>query len=231
MITTVFLDIDNTLWWFERNSEKALATTFKMMGCDQWCHDYNTFHDHYERFNHALWQQYNHGLVTKEVLEVLRFEQALEACKYCCDDVDELAHAMNTYYLDQLVKHDELVPGALELLHYLHGKGYELNVISNGFKGVQEKKLEAGGMNRYITHVVLSEDCGVTKPRRGIYDYAMQLCGAESQEIVMIGDDPTTDIPGAHDAGWQTIYLNIRDITCPLADHTVTSLLEIKKLL
>ena len=104
-------------------------------------------------------------------------------------------------------------------------------MISNGFKGVQEKKLEAGGMNRYITHVVLSEDCGVTKPRQGIYDYAMRLCGARPEQIVMIGDDPTTDIPGAHDAGWDTIYLNMRGIDCPLAHHTVTSLLEIKNLL
>lgn len=230
-ITTVFIDIDDTLWWFSRNSELALATTFRLMGCDKWCNDYDEFHDHYEHFNHELWQQYNHGLVEKEVLEVRRFEQALEASRYCCDDIDELAEAMNSFYLDQLVKHDELVPGAVELLQYLHDKGYEINTISNGFKGIQERKLEAGEMNRYITHIVLSEDCGITKPRRGIYDYAMRLCGASPDTIVMIGDDPTTDIPGAHNAGWRTIYLNMRDEPCPISDHTVSSLLEIKKLL
>ncbi len=60
-ITTVFLDIDNTLWWFERNSEKALATTFRMMGCGEWCHDYEMFHDHYERFNHDLLNGWTSG--------------------------------------------------------------------------------------------------------------------------------------------------------------------------
>ena len=231
MIKTIFLDIDDTLWWFSRNSELALATTFRMMGCGEWCRDYEAFHDHYEHFNHELWQLYNHGKVEKEVLEVRRFEQALEASNYCCDDIDELAKAMNTCYLDQLVKNHHVMPGALELLQYLHGKGYELNVISNGFKGVQERKLEAQGMNRYITQVVLSEDCGITKPRRGIYDYALQVCGAKPEETVMIGDDPTTDIPGARNAGWHTIYFNTRNIDCPLAEHTVTSLLEIKELL
>ena len=123
------------------------------------------------------------------------------------------------------------MPGAVELLQYLKEKGYQINVISNGFKGVQERKLEAGGMNRFITHVVLSEDCGITKPRPGIYEYAMSLCGAKPQEIVMIGDDPTTDIPGALNAGWHTIYLNINNIPCPTAHHTVSSLMEIKNLL
>ena len=230
-ITTVFLDIDDTLWWFSRNSELALATTFRLMGCGNWCRNYEAFHDHYEHFNHNLWQQYNQGLVEKEVLEVRRFEQAIEACGYCCDDVDELAQAMNKCYLDQLVRNHHLMPGAVELLQYLHGKGYQLNTISNGFKGVQERKLEAGGMNRYITHVVLSEDCGITKPRPGIYDYAMKLCGAKPHEIVMIGDDPTTDIAGALNAGWHTIYLNTRNIPRPSAHHTVTSLLDIKNLL
>ena len=114
---------------------------------------------------------------------------------------------------------------------YLHNKGYELNVISNGFKGVQERKLEAGGMNRYIKHVILSEDCGITKPRPGIYDYAMQVCGAKPSSIVMIGDDPTTDIAGALNAGWRTIYFNTRSIDCSEAHHTVSSLLSIKDLL
>ena len=230
-ITTVFIDIDDTLWWFSRNSEVALETTFRLMGCSEWCHDYKAFHDHYEHFNHDLWQLYNHGGIKKEVLEVRRFEQALEASKNCCDDVDELAAAMNTCYLDQLIKNHHLMPGAVDLLQYLSGKGYQINAISNGFKGVQERKLEAGGMNRYITHLVLSEDCGITKPRRGIYDYAMQLCGAEPQQIVMIGDDPTTDIAGALGAGWRTIYLNVRDEACPSAHHTVSSLLEVKEIL
>lgn len=230
-ITTVFIDIDDTLWWFSRNSEVALETTFRLMGCSEWCHDYKAFHDHYEHFNHDLWQLYNHGGIKKEVLEVRRFEQALEASKYCCDDVDELAAAMNTCYLDQLIKNHHLMPGAVDLLQYLHGKGYQINAISNGFKGVQERKLEAGGMNRYITHLVLSEDCSITKPRRGIYDYAMRLCGAEPQQIVMIGDDPTTDIAGALGAGWHTIYLNVRDEACPSAHHTVSSLLEVKEIL
>ncbi len=230
MIKTVFLDIDNTLWWFSRNSDKALHDTWLITGCDGWCYDYKHFHDTYESINLELWHRYSQGLVEKPVLEVRRFAHTLAACGFDGDS-EQLGRRMNTIYLEQLVRHDELVPGALELLEYLHGKGYELNVLSNGFKGVQEKKLEAGGMKRYITHVILSEDCGVTKPRPGIYEYATAQCGCVPSETVMIGDDPVTDIPGAVNAGWLTIYLNMSGTACPAAHHTVNSLLEIKEIL
>ena len=229
-VSTVFLDIDNTLWWFSRNSDKALADTFAIVGADQWCADYEHFHDTYEVINLELWQQYSLGLVEKPVLEVRRFAHTLEACGYKGNS-QLLGRCMNDIYLKQLVTHDELVPGAVELLEYLHGKGYELNVLSNGFKGVQEKKLEAGGMNRYISHVILSEDCGVTKPRKGIYDYAMAQCGCTPDETVMIGDDPGSDIAGALAAGWLTIYLDLRGEPCPDAHHSVKRLLEIKEIL
>ena len=50
----------------------------------------------------------------------------------------------------------------------------------------------------------------------------------------MIGDNPETDIHGAHDAGLRTIYLRRPDAgteQLPWADHTVTRLEEIKALL
>lgn len=229
-ITTVFIDIDNTLWHFSRNSDLALKEAFDFFNCSQWCSSYDEFYHHYEHFNHMLWQLYNQGEVEKDVLMVKRFEQALQACHHS-GNTHELAAMLNATYLDRLVMHHELVPGAVELLQYLHDKGYEINALSNGFKGVQQRKLQAGGMNRFITHVVLSEDCGVTKPRRGIYDYAMKLCGVGPSHIVMIGDDPSTDVAGALAAGWHTIYFNLNHVPCHLAHHTVNSLLEIKDIL
>ena len=60
--------------------------------------------------------------------------------------------------------------------------------------------------------MVLSDDCGITKPFRGIYDYALQQCGVDASHAVMIGDEPEADIEGAHNAGLPTIYYNWRKI-------------------
>ena len=56
---------------------------------------------------------------------------------------------------------------------------------------------------------------------------------AEAATSVMIGDNPDADIKGAHDAGWRTIYFNIRGLD-PIegtADAVVTSLDEIQQIL
>lgn len=229
-IKTVFIDIDNTLWHFTRNSDIALEETFHIFHCERWCHDYEYFHRRYELHNLRMWQLYNQGLVAKAVLMVKRFELALRDCGHNSDSM-HLANDMNTTYLERLVMHHELVPGAVELLKYLHEQGYQVNALSNGFKGLQDMKLQAGGMNRYITHMILSEDCGITKPRLGIYRYAQQVIGCTPSTTVMIGDDPSTDIAGALAAGWRTIYLNLTGTPCSTAHHTVTHLLEIKQLL
>ncbi len=229
-IKTVFIDIDNTLWHFARNSDLALEETFGIFRCQQWCNRYDMFHESYERHNQLLWQLYNQGQVEKERLMVRRFELALRECGHCGDSAT-LATKMNSTYLERLVMHDELVPGAVELLQYLCSKGYQVNTLSNGFKGVQERKLAHGGMNRYISHTILSEDCGVTKPRAGIYRYAEQVTGCRAESTVMIGDDPQTDIAGALAAGWRAIYLNLNGMPCPEAHHTVSCLGEIKELL
>ena len=108
-----------------------------------------------------------------------------------------------------------------------------MNVLSNGFKGIQQQKLVSGGIDHLIHHVVLSDDCGITKPLPGIYDYAMQVCGTTPEASLMIGDNPETDIQGASQAGWRTIYFNLRGID-PIpgtADATVTHLQQIEDLL
>ena len=81
--------------------------------------------------------------------------------------------------------------------------------------------------------MVLSDDCGITKPLPGIYDYAQQVCHCSPETTLMIGDNPETDIAGAKRAGWSTIYFNLRGIE-PIgdtADVTVTALEQIEELL
>ena len=104
---------------------------------------------------------------------------------------------------------------------------------SNGFAGVLQRKLRSGGIDHLIDHVVLSDDCGITKPLPGIFDYAQKVSGATVDQIVMIGDDPDTDIAGAYAAGWRTIYFNFKNR--PAIEGTVTvevaSLAEIEEML
>ncbi len=231
-ITTVFLDVDDTLWWFTENSKVALDHTYHKFHLDDWCGSYEDFVAIYRAKNVELWHKFHHGEISKEYLQRERFRYVLEKAGYQGSG-DELGAAMNEEYLDYLSRLPKVVPGAKKLLAYLQGKGYDVNALSNGFKGLQDRKLQSGGIDGYINHLVLSDDCGFTKPMRGIFDYALSVTGSTAGSTVMIGDDPDADIAGAHDAGWKTIFFNIRDTdsTGVPCDAEVKELGEIENLL
>ncbi len=230
-IVTVFVDIDDTLWWFTENSKLALRHTFDAFDISSVC-TYERFKEVYLKKNLELWNLYHHGLIDKDFLVNERFRFTLKECGYK-GDVEKMCHLLDEEYLRFLALQPTTIPGARQLLEYLVAKGYDVNTLSNGFQGTQQQKLISGGLSDLIHRNVLSDDCGITKPQRGIFDYALEQCGAEAATTVMIGDNPDADIKGAHDAGWRTIYFNIRDLD-PIegtADAVVTSLDEIQQIL
>ena len=230
-IVTVFVDIDDTLWWFTENSKLALRHTFDAFDISSVC-TYERFKEVYLKKNLELWNLYHHGLIDKDFLVNERFRFTLKECGYK-GDVEKMCHLLDEEYLSFLALQPTTIPGARQLLEYLVAKGYDVNTLSNGFQGTQQQKLISGGLSDLIHRNVLSDDCGITKPQRGIFDYALEQCGAEAATTVMIGDNPDADIKGAHDAGWRTIYFNIRSLE-PIegtADAVVTSLDEIQQIL
>lgn len=230
-IVTVFVDIDDTLWWFTENSKLALRHTFDAFDISSVC-TYERFKEVYLKKNLELWNLYHHGLIDKDFLVNERFRFTLKECGYK-GDVEKMCHLLDEEYLRFLALQSTTIPGARQLLEYLVARGYDVNTLSNGFQGTQQQKLISGGLSDLIHRNVLSDDCGITKPQRGIFDYALEQCGAEAATSVMIGDNPDADIKGAHDAGWRTIYFNIRGLD-PIedtADAVVTSLDEIQQIL
>lgn len=227
----MFVDIDDTLWWFTENSKLALRHTFDAFDISSVC-TYERFKEVYLKKNLELWNLYHHGLIDKDFLVNERFRFTLKECGYK-GDVEKMCHLLDEEYLRFLALQPTTIPGARQLLEYLVAKGYDVNTLSNGFQGTQQQKLISGGLSDLIHRNVLSDDCGITKPQRGIFDYALEQCGAEAATTVMIGDNPDADIKGAHDAGWRTIYFNIRGLD-PIedtADAVVTSLDEIQQIL
>ena len=158
-----------------------------------------------------------------------------QSISYIVDVYKERVAPTKTWleYLFFLSSLGTLLPGARELLEYLVKK-YDVNILSNGFQEVQRRKLKSSKIEEYIHHLVLSDDCGITKPLKGIFDYALQRTGAMADTTVMIGDNYDADVKGAKNAGWRTILFNIKGFdrnNVPDADIVVDSLDEIKEIL
>ena len=63
-VKTVFLDIDDTLWWFTENSKVAFAHVYNQHGLERLC-SYERFHEVYIEKNRELWEAYHHGKIGK----------------------------------------------------------------------------------------------------------------------------------------------------------------------
>lgn len=232
-ISTVFIDLDDTVWWFTENSKLSLRHVFEHFAMHNFCPSYDDFTSVYLAKNKELWELYHHGKITKDFLTTERFRFTLEQTGYS-GDCTAMGATVDKEYLHFLSLQSTLVPGARELLEHLNARGYDVNILSNGFKQVQAQKLASAGVSHLIHHIVLSDDCGFTKPMPGIFEYALGVCRASAATSVMIGDNYDADVCGAHSAGWRTIFFNKNGLAasdCPCADAIVDSLHQIIGLL
>lgn len=229
-IKTVFVDLDDTIWDFTANSKVAMRDVYHRYGLERQC-AYDVFIECYLRHNAELWNLYHHGKITKEYLIVERFRVAFAECGIHFSD-SGMPERFDVDYLDRIAECDGVVDGAVELLEHLTGRG-EVHVLSNGFKGLQDRKLKSAKLDRYISKLILSDDIGVTKPDHRLFDYALEMTGGDAATTVMIGDNYDADILGARKAGWRTIFFDRNGLNpqpCE-ADARVCSLLEIKNYL
>ena len=82
---------------------------------------------------------------------------------------------------------------------------YSLGVISNGNADVNHI-----GVGHLFDFSLSSEQAGMSKPNKEIFDQALVLAGTKAHETVYVGDNPKNDILGAHGAGLHAIWFNPR---------------------
>jgi putative hydrolase of the HAD superfamily len=81
----------------------------------------------------------------------------------------------------------------------------------------------------FFDKIITSEKVGVKKPNPKIFEYAMEISGALSNESIMIGDNFEADILGAINAGMQAIFCEFNGEIATEEVPTVYNLLELKK--
>jgi putative hydrolase of the HAD superfamily len=71
---------------------------------------------------------------------------------------------------------------------------------------IQILKLKKLSLTDYIDHLVTSEEAGVEKPNKKIFDLALQRMRLNKDQVMMIGDNIAKDIKGAESYGIKAIY-------------------------
>lgn len=85
---------------------------------------------------------------------------------------------------------------------------YRLAVLTDELYDIQVEKVKRLGLSGYFTEIISSEQAGVTKPDKRLFEYALNRLGVSADEAMMIGDNPSADIRGARSVGMRTAWLH-----------------------
>ncbi len=75
--------------------------------------------------------------------------------------------------------------------------------------------------------VFTSEDAKSYKPRKELFEYALNATGLKPEQVVHIGDSMSSDVKGASSIGIDTIWVNRRNREVPNGICSVGNLLEV----
>ena len=225
----LFIDLDDTIYDFSGASRESFRETYDLLHYERYFDSFEHYLSLYEPYNLELWRIYGEGKITKEELNRRRYSHPLE-----CVGVNDqqFADTFCSEALGRIPTKGPLMPGAMEILEYLRPK-YNMYILSNGFKELQSRKMRTAGIDGYFDALILSEDIGINKPNRELYEYALAKTGSKLSESLMIGDMFDTDIVGAANIGMDQMYYNPKEKKGHAFTPTyeVTHLLQIKEIL
>lgn len=217
----LLFDADGTLFDYEKAEASALERTFEYFHLRY----EPVYRSIYQRINHQLWLEFEQGLVSSEALRIKRFEimQAEIGAQFVpCTFSDQ--------YIIELANASELMEGAHEVVHGLRSR-YQLGLITNGLRDVQRPRLERSTLRDSFSVFVISDEVGVAKPDRAIFDIAFREMGyPANDQVLIIGDSLSSDIQGGSNYGIDTCWFNpshlSRNIDLPIT-YEISRLTEL----
>ncbi len=225
MKNIVLIDLDNTIIDFNECARHSIISIFKKFNLPYSDNVFSTFITE----NVKIWKRLEKGEIDKATLRANRWniifnKLGSEFDGPTVEDLFEKGVAMGAYPVD----------GAYELLDYL-SKKYELYIVSNGFRFVQESRLKIGDFNKYFKGIFVSEDIGIQKPDTRFFDYCYKKINSPPKnELILIGDNLHADILGGNNFGIYTIWFNknSEENTTEISpSYTVEKLADIKNIL
>lgn len=216
----IFIDWDDTIGDFAGAAYRSLQEIYDAFELGQAFDSFEQFYQTYLPHNIELWEKYGRDEVTKNYLEFDRFfyPQMMAPRPISTEVAAARAHAMAAEHLRHTTDYFTPLPGAIECVQAL-AKKYKVIVVSNGFVSVQYKKIDASGLRKYFTDIVLSEEIGCQKPNPRFFQEALRRNDLQPEEVLMVGDGYYSDIYGAQQVGIDQAWIHDAD---PTADQHAT---------
>jgi len=98
----------------------------------------------------------------------------------------------------------ELYEGVMDFLNKL-SQSYKFSIVTDGRSRTQRNKIQALGLEPFLSNIVISEEIGSEKPN--ITNFQKAVVGLNSKQNFYIGDNIKKDFITPNKMGWTTICL------------------------
>ncbi len=207
MFKAVIFDIDGTIYSYVANDKIAVESL-----CE---YAENVLYVDEEEFRTA----YNKAkrIVKEERLKdggakhskVLFFQTTLEllgksAFRYVLEMYD--------VYWNSFLANMKPFDGAVEFIKKLKSTGVKISLCTDMTAHIQYRKIKKLGLDHLIDFMVTSEETGLEKPARVMFELALQKLNVEAEDTAFFGDSLERDIEGAARVGITPFWYNDRGI-------------------
>ena len=223
MIKAVLIDIDDTIFDFEKCSKNAFKKTLKKLDLSYEEKDFSYFN----KVNDILWTKQKLGEINiEEVFE----HRSIMMSKYFELDIEK--EIFNDLFVEFLYDEVEMVDGIEDLLSYLWDK-YQIYAASNGVYEMQVNRIKKSNLSKYFKDIFVSDKISYEKPDEKFFKKVMNITKFSNDDLIIIGDSIKSDIIGAKNSNIKSIYFNKENkkISDKNFTYQVEFLSEIKKIL
>ncbi|GGO78053.1 hydrolase [Marinobacterium nitratireducens] len=228
MIKCVTFDLDDTLWAVDPVIEAANRSLFDWLARNAELFTRQFSLADLPRLRREVLERHpeiGHS-VTQIRLRLL--EHGLLTAGYPAAQAEALALQAFEVFLDGR-NQVEFFEHAVTMLQILRERGLLIGALSNGNADVQRV-----GLGDYFDFQFNADGTGTEKPHPLMFEQALEKTGLRPEQVVHIGDNPVADIEGAHNAGYWTIWVNLKGELWPggpTPDQVVHDLSEIPRAL
>lgn len=136
---------------------------------------------------------------------VLFFQTALELL-----GENPFCHVLEMYdiYWNNFLANMQPFEGAVEFIEKLHRAGVKIALCTDMTAHIQYRKIKQLGLNKFIDFMVTSEETGLEKPARVMFELALKKMNVTAAETAYFGDSPERDIEGAAKVGIMPFWYN-----------------------
>lgn len=203
MIKAVIFDIDGTIYSYVENDkiavEKLCEFAKKVLNVEE-----KEFRKVYKEARRIVKEERLTDGGARHS-RVLFFQTALELL-----GENPFCHVLEMYdiYWDNFLANMKPFDGAAEFIEKLHRAGVKIALCTDMTAHIQYRKIKQLGLNNFIDFMVTSEETGLEKPAREMFELALKKLNVTAAETAYFGDSPERDIEGAANVGIKPFWYN-----------------------